>query len=161
MLMADVLQVLTPSILVQVLMCPPDGCMSSGCIGSRIIDKQPIACGVDTVNADVGTVFTLSFIVYNSVGQYASVQRVISVVSPCASGEFLCDSRCSTVDCKTQASVAGLPGAASSAIAAAPPKRVMLPSSTSSKPTWSDASAPPPARGASGIANNTLFQVYM
>ena len=73
-------------------MCPPDGCMATGCIGSRVTDKQPIVCGVDTVNADVGAVFMLKFSVYNSAGMGASVQRVITVVSPCDAGQFLCGS---------------------------------------------------------------------
>ncbi len=78
-------------------MCPPDGCLATGCIGSRVSDKQPVACGVDTTLADVGTTFTLRYVVYNSAGQEATVQRVISVISPCATGQFLCGEICSAV----------------------------------------------------------------
>ena len=56
----------------RVLMCPPSGCAASGCVGHRFADKQPLACGVDTANADVGTTFTLNFAVYNTAGLEAS-----------------------------------------------------------------------------------------
>ncbi len=82
-------------------MCPPAGCLATGCIGSRVTDKQPIACGIDTTLADVGTTFTLTYVVYNSAGLVATVQRVISVVSPCASGEYLCGETCSAVSSPT------------------------------------------------------------
>ena len=78
-------------------MCPPDGCLATGCVGSRIADKQPVACGVDTVNADIGTTYTLTYVVYNSAGMEATAQRVISVISPCDSGKYLCGSTCSAV----------------------------------------------------------------
>ena len=83
----------------QILMCPPDTCLTTGggCTGSRVTDKQPVACGVDTVNADVGTTYTLIYAVYNSAGVKATVQRVITVVSPCGSGQYLCGSNCSAV----------------------------------------------------------------
>ena len=78
-------------------MCPPDGCLATGCVGSRIADKQPVACGVDTVNADIGTTYTVTYVVYNSAGMEATAQRVISVISPCDSGQYLCGSTCSAV----------------------------------------------------------------
>ena len=80
-------------------MCPPDDCFSSGCIGQRVTDKQPVACGVDTSSSSVavGTTYTLKFVVYNTAGLKASVQRVVSVVSPCSASEFLCNGICSKV----------------------------------------------------------------
>lgn len=78
-------------------MCPPDNCLVTGCIGSRVSDKQPIACGIDTTNADVGTTYTLTYAVYNSAGLKAVAQRVISVVSPCSRGQFLCGGVCRAV----------------------------------------------------------------
>ena len=82
----------------QILMCPPDTCFATGgCTGSRIIDKQPVVCGIDTRNADVGTTYALRYVVYNSAGMKATVQRVISVVSPCDSGQYLCGNTCSGV----------------------------------------------------------------
>ena len=71
--------------------------MSTGCVGSRIADKQPVACGIDTTNADIGTTYTLSYVVYNSAGMEARAQRVITVVSPCDTGQYLCGSVCSAV----------------------------------------------------------------
>ena len=79
-------------------MCPPDTCFATGgCTGSRVIDKQPVVCGIDTVNADVGTTYALQYVAYNSAGMKATVQRVISVVSPCDSGQYLCGNTCSGV----------------------------------------------------------------
>ena len=89
-------------------MCPPDTCLSTGgCIGSRVTDKQPVACGIDTVNADIGTTYTLCYVVYNSAGMEATVQRIITVVSPCDSGQYLCGSTCSAVSpaCSTSVGV--------------------------------------------------------
>jgi hypothetical protein len=40
-----------PGIQDRVLMCPAPGCMSNDCVGERVIDKQPMACGVDTMHA--------------------------------------------------------------------------------------------------------------
>ena len=129
--------------------------MATGCIGSRVTDKQPIACGVDTVNADIGTVFTLTFAVHNSAGQGATVQRVVTVISPCDDGQFFCGTSCSEVDCETQASVASLPGASPAAVAE-PPQLVMLPTITSSQPTWAGVATL--TRSAS--INSTLYLVY-
>eukprot|EP00854_Cymbomonas_tetramitiformis_P009092 gene9092-10771_t len=56
----------------------------------------------------VGTVFEISFIVYDDAvpAQEASVQRHITIISPCASGEQLCaDYACSNVDCAMRDSV--------------------------------------------------------
>ena len=44
-------------------MCPPDGCLATGCVGSLVTDKQPVACGIDTVNADIGQTYTLTYVV--------------------------------------------------------------------------------------------------
>jgi hypothetical protein len=60
---------------------------------------------VDTVNADIGTIYELVFIVYDSQGSAYTVKRVISVISPCAVNQFLCSGSCSNTDCKTLASV--------------------------------------------------------
>ena len=96
----------SPSPSAQVLMCPPDTCLATGgCIGSRVTDKQPVACGVDTVNANIGTTYTLRYVVYNSAGMEATVQRIITVVSPCDSGQYLCGSTCSAVSTARSTSV--------------------------------------------------------
>ena len=91
-------------------MCPPDGCLATGCVGSRIADKQPVACGIDTTNADIGTTYTLSYVVYNSAGMEATAQRVISVISPCDSGQYLCGSTCSAVSGVSPGSLWGVNG---------------------------------------------------
>ena len=80
-------------------MCPPDGCFASGCVGQRVADKQPVACGVDTTwsSVAIGTTYTLNFVVYNTAGLQASVQRVVNVISPCTASEFFCNGTCSKV----------------------------------------------------------------
>lgn len=64
---------LLPMSLAQVLMCPSPNCMASGCINQRLIDRQPVACGVETTLANIGTTYTLTFAVYNSAGLVAMV----------------------------------------------------------------------------------------
>lgn len=80
-------------------MCPPDDCLATGCVNHRVIDKQPLACGVDTLSSSVavGMTYALTFVVYNTAGKKASVQRVIAVVSPCKAGQVLCEGLCSNV----------------------------------------------------------------
>ena len=86
-----------PSIQSRLLMCPEADCFASGCVGQRFIDRQPVACGIDTQSA-IGSTFNLDFVVYNADGLSASVSRAITVVSPCATGQFLCsDGTCSNV----------------------------------------------------------------
>ena len=59
-------------------MCPPDGCLATGCVGSLVTDKQPVACGIDTVNADIGQTYTLTFVV--RVAGAASAQSMEKVI---------------------------------------------------------------------------------
>lgn len=81
----------------QVLLCPPAGCFSRGCVGHRFTDKQPAACGLDT-NAPIGTTFVLQFVVYDSRGLNDTVQRVVTIASPCEDpSNFICDGVCSEV----------------------------------------------------------------
>jgi hypothetical protein len=126
-----------------------------------VVDKQPVACGVDTTSTSVaiGTTYTLTFVVYNTAGLQASVQRVVSVISPCKTSEFFCNGTCSKVgpdvilnlfwycsshifeqndpspptqvDCSTLASAASLPGVGSSTPRIAP-LIVLLPSAETS-----------------------------
>ena len=35
-----------------ILLCPPDGCEATGCVGHRFVDKDVTACGIDTVGAE-------------------------------------------------------------------------------------------------------------
>jgi hypothetical protein len=104
-----------------------------GCVGQRFVDKQPLACGVDTVNGDVGSTFTLTFSVQNSAGLTASVQRIVTIVSPCETGEHYCNGSCSKLDCSTS----GALGSALSSLLGfseppvVPPLIILLPSSTS------------------------------
>lgn len=78
-------------------MCPVANCMATACVGQRFVDKQPLACGVETALSDVGTAYALEFVVFNSAGMSARVQRTIVVASPCGAGEFLCGDACSKV----------------------------------------------------------------
>lgn len=111
-------------------MCPPIGCEASGCVGHRFIDKQPLACGVDTVNGNVGDTFLLIFKVVNSAGLDAKVQRIITIASPCSAGKFFCDGSCTNVDCTTLASAASISGFQTANLTH-PPRLVLLPSVSS------------------------------
>ena len=126
-----------PSIEARVLMCPPVGCEASGCVGQRIIDKQPLACGVDTVNGNVGDTFVLSFKVFNSAGLEASVQRIVTIISPCSSGQFFCSGSCTNVDCTTLSAAAAAIPALQPVNLTSPPSLLLLPSSLSN---WTSSS---------------------
>ncbi|KAJ9522781.1 hypothetical protein QJQ45_019807, partial [Haematococcus lacustris] len=82
-----------PAIQRQVLLCPPAGCEGElgGCVGHRVFEKDVADCGIDTgTTAAVGSTFSLVFIVFDSGGLSASVQRLVQVVEPCAPGEVSC-----------------------------------------------------------------------
>ncbi|KAJ9522297.1 hypothetical protein QJQ45_008126 [Haematococcus lacustris] len=82
-----------PAIQRQVLLCPPAGCESElgGCVGHRVFEKDVADCGIDTgTTAAVGSTFSLVFLVFDSGGLSASVQRLVQVVEPCAPGEVSC-----------------------------------------------------------------------
>ncbi len=87
------------SIASQVLICPPAGCLDTGCAGHRFFEKDLLACGIDTSTADIGTLFQLDYVVYDSNGANATLTRLITVVTPCEPGEFYCDGACSQADC--------------------------------------------------------------
>lgn len=52
----------------QVLVCPPDGCFKTGCVGHRLYEKEVTACGIDTTTAPIGATYRLIFGVYDSGG---------------------------------------------------------------------------------------------
>lgn len=84
-------------IFFQVLMCPPAGCFSRGCMGQRFTEKQPAACGLD-LNAPIGTTFVLQFVVYDSQGLNATTQRTLTIISPCDDPtDYICEGKCSKV----------------------------------------------------------------
>ncbi len=96
----------------QVLMCPTPSCISTGCSGNHVWEKDVPACGIDTSNSTaVGTTFVLSFVVYNSAGLSASTQRSINVISPCPTDKpNLCsDGRCHDISCSTVDSLKTIP----------------------------------------------------
>jgi hypothetical protein len=111
-------------------MCPSDGCEATGCVGQRFIDKQPLACGIDTVNGDIGTTFTLTFSVRNSAGLMATVQRVVTITSPCIAGQFYCGGGCTNVDCSTFSAAAAVIPQLQQDLTV-PPNLILLPSSSS------------------------------
>ena len=68
----------------QVTLCPPADCARSQC--REHVSKQPAACGVDTVNGDVGSTFTLRMVVFNSRGLNATVGELARVLCVLGSG---------------------------------------------------------------------------
>ncbi len=93
-------------------MCPPQNCISTGCSGHHIWEKDVSSCGIDTSNSTaVGTTFIVSFVVYNSAGLSATTQRSINVVSPCPPEKpNLCsDGNCHDISCSTVDSLKRIP----------------------------------------------------
>ena len=128
-----------PGIQHMVLLCPPAGCLATGCGGQLLVEKDIPACGVDTSHAmAVGTTYRLPFVVYNSAGLSATAFRLITVGSPCAAGTYLCsDDQCHTVDCETVDTLASLPGQAAPT-ELSPVLLVLLPTSATNFTTLMD-----------------------
>lgn len=90
----------------QVVACPPQECLPFGCPGHELYVKGLAGCGVDTVNAAVGTTFNITFTVfdYHHPPGFASVLRTITIAAaPCPAGQFNCpkatDTICSPIPC--------------------------------------------------------------
>eukprot|EP00798_Chlamydomonas_sp_ICE-L_P013353 gene13353-19195_t len=90
----------------KVLACPPADCLDSGCPGHEFINKGIKDCGVDT-SADVGTVYTITFMVFDSGTPPLSSQisRSIIIGKPCEPGTNYCDGICTEVSCTTYAAL--------------------------------------------------------
>jgi hypothetical protein len=105
----------------RILSCPPLSCMPFNCPGHELFRKGLSGCGIDTVNAPVGTVFGLKLAVSDlSVppATFEVVRRII-VVSPCGQGQTYCPAlaqpavvtsefACGTTDCTSRASLLSL-----------------------------------------------------
>lgn len=104
-----------------ILSCPPDECMKFGCPGHKSSRKGLSGCGVDTVMAPVGTLFSVGFTVldYSTPPALSSVQRMIMVVSPCSQEEIYCpdlvqpvqgagELACGSSDCVSRAAMLSL-----------------------------------------------------
>lgn len=94
--------------------------MLFGCPGHEVARKGLSGCGIDTVQASVGTWFTLNLTVFDWHVPPAikSVQRLILVVTPCAQEEIYCPELdqqsaiaqhvCGTTDCASRSAVLAL-----------------------------------------------------
>ena len=82
-------------------------------------------CYITTTGAAIGDIFQLLFVVSDTQGANSSVVRTVTVVSPCASSEYVCAGVCSAVACTTASTLHTLGGAASNSMAA--PLLVLLP----------------------------------
>jgi hypothetical protein len=105
----------------RILSCPPISCMPFNCPGHELFRKGLSGCGIDTVNAPVGTVFVLAFTVsdYSFPPATSEVLRRIIVVSPCDQGQTYCPDlakpvrpigqfACGTTDCISRAAILAL-----------------------------------------------------
>jgi hypothetical protein len=105
----------------RILSCPPINCMPFNCPGHEMFRKGLSGCGIHTVNAPVGTVFVLTFIVSDLSFPSATseVVRRIIVVSPCGRGQTYCSAlaqpapansefACGTSDCISRAAILSL-----------------------------------------------------
>eukprot|EP00798_Chlamydomonas_sp_ICE-L_P009233 gene9233-16381_t len=90
----------------KVLACPPADCLDAGCPGHEFINKGIKDCGVDT-SADVGTVYTIMFMVFDSGTPPLSSQisRSIIIGEPCATGTNYCNGICTEVSCTKYAAL--------------------------------------------------------
>uniref|UniRef100_A0A7S3VQ04 Polycystin cation channel PKD1/PKD2 domain-containing protein n=1 Tax=Dunaliella tertiolecta TaxID=3047 RepID=A0A7S3VQ04_DUNTE len=86
-----------------VLSCPGsciEGTQPSCSPGHLYISKGIQGCEIDTLNAEVGTLYELSFAVISpSSGLVAQTFRLIQVVSPCPAGQNSCSGTCVEVSC--------------------------------------------------------------
>ena len=79
-----------------------------GCAGHTLALKGLRGCGVNITRAAVGSTLSVRFMVFDdaSPARNASVTRTLTVVSPCAPGEQLCDGDvCSAVSCALRQSL--------------------------------------------------------
>jgi hypothetical protein len=88
----------------KVLACPPDSCIAAGCPGHEFQRKGLEGC-LNT-SAPVGTIFNVSFVVFDSEQPplRANAFRLVTIAQPCAADEFWCGATtgCSPVDCETR-----------------------------------------------------------
>ena len=69
--------------------------------GYRFLQQGIASCAVNT-SAPVGTIFNVTFLVfdYSIPSLNASVTRTVSIINPCDSGQYLCsDGTCSSIQC--------------------------------------------------------------
>ena len=89
---------------------PPASCLAYGCPGHEYALKGIEGC-IDT-RADVGTVFEVTFVVFDTAGHNATISRYITISSPCqASMPVICDTAggiiCSSIPCDDREEVLG------------------------------------------------------
>ncbi|KAK3254009.1 hypothetical protein CYMTET_36763 [Cymbomonas tetramitiformis] len=136
----------------EVLSCPPADCLPFGCPGHEMRLQKGLTSCFDT-SAEVGTVFELTFLVFddNMPPRNATVARLLTIVSPCAEGEQLCeDDVCTTTPCDVRASLIEAPDSA-------PPEVGLL---TASSASTGDSGAPPEVSAASSGTIRTLRTSY-
>ncbi|KAG2445957.1 hypothetical protein HXX76_000560 [Chlamydomonas incerta] len=97
------------NITAMITLCPPEDCAPTQCRDHRADRKQPSECGIDTVNATVGSSFRVQLVVFDSKGANATAERLITVIKPCELLESYCRITrngmpvyvCSNVTCET------------------------------------------------------------
>ncbi|GFR50777.1 hypothetical protein Agub_g13042 [Astrephomene gubernaculifera] len=139
----------------KIALCPPDNCAKTQCRAHWADRKQPSECGIDTVNAAIGTTYSLKLGVYDSMGVNATVERIIKVVSPCSTGQSYCEETsasgetqyvCSDVSCEQRASLTALADVGTVSTTT-PPRLFLLPGAHADNLTLSE-------------ANQTTFLAY-
>jgi hypothetical protein len=104
-----------------ILSCAPDSCMAFNCPGHESFRKGLSGCGINTVNGEVGSVLSLTFSVsdFSYPPATTTVQRLITVISPCKYGEIYCpelaqpahpsgEHACGSTDCVSRAAILAL-----------------------------------------------------
>ena len=92
------------------LVCPPDTCLISGCVGHELWRKGVDSCV--NASAPIGTTFDVSFVAFDTTGVYASDVRSVTITAPCAEGQHWCPAnspsgRCEEATCETIDAITG------------------------------------------------------
>ncbi|KAG2452521.1 hypothetical protein HYH02_002759 [Chlamydomonas schloesseri] len=123
------------NITAMITLCPPDDCAGTQCRDHRADRKQPSECGIDTVNATVGSSFRMKLVVFDSKGANATAERLVTVVKPCEVLESYCRITragmpvyvCSNVTCETLEPLNDEITRSGGGLSAVPPRLFLLP----------------------------------
>ncbi|MEW5316415.1 MAG: hypothetical protein WDW38_007790 [Sanguina aurantia] len=113
----------------KLLLCPPDACLYQGrnC-GPHLFSQKPLsACGgINTATAEIGAVLTVQLAVRDATGLRAVAHRIVTIVTPCLTGQTLCSDGCGQVPCASR----GALGKLMAALTPTPPSILLLPNAT-------------------------------
>jgi hypothetical protein len=158
----------------RILSCPPISCAPFNCPGHELFRKGLAGCGVDTVNAPVGTVFVVAFTVSDLSFPPATseVVRRILVVSPCNRGQTYCPAlaqpphptgefACGTTDCISRAAILALQPVQPPLVTASVEFSKALPVSAISKSSAGSSVMPGPVHGRTATSQSLVCSLLL